>query len=323
MKDKFTKGKHKEENTMSYTNSKIIGIDHGFGFTKTKNSTFQSGVAKLSSEPPIKENIVYYNGKYYQVGVSPEGIVSDKTATEDYYILTLAAIAEELKQNHIISSEVTLAVGIPLTRYGAEKDAFKKYLSQNEKVTYLYEGKEYHINIDPDVFIYPQGYAAILPKLNAIKGSSFLVDIGTGTTEILPISGDKRIDLSKARSMQWGVSDAIAAVNEEISRQYGTTLLTDQILDVMLMRETTISPAIADIITGCIKGFCDDTLKLLRQNKVNYEITQTFFMGGGAGLLKKYGAGLNENSCIHFIDDIRVNAIGYEILAAASIKSGK
>ena len=79
----------------------IIGIDHGYGFTKTSNSIFASGVAKFKEQPPVTANIVQYNNMYYQIGVAPDGLTTDKTANEDYYILTLAAIAEELKRCNI------------------------------------------------------------------------------------------------------------------------------------------------------------------------------------------------------------------------------
>lgn len=198
----------------------IIGIDHGYGFTKTSNSIFASGVAKFKEQPPVTANIVHYGGMYYQVGVAPDGLTTDKTANEDYYILTLAAIAEELKRCNIVSAHIVLAVGIPLTRYGAEKEDLIHYLNKNETVSFGYEDKLYEIKIDPQIYVYPQGYAAIAPQLNTVKGTCFLADIGTGTTEILPISGDHKIDLKRAYTMQWGVANCISMINEEMSREY-------------------------------------------------------------------------------------------------------
>lgn len=42
--------------------------------------------------------------------------------------------------------------------------------------------------------------------------------------------------------------------------------------------------------------------------------TPITFVGGGAGLMKKY-AGLNQRN-ISYIEDVRANAVGYETMAA-------
>ena len=118
-------------------NDMIIGIDHGNGFIKTKNNIFAAGVAKFNTPTPINKDVVYYNGAYYQTGVAPEGLPSDKTSSEDYYIMTLAAVALEMRKYGIITSDVTLATGLPFTRYGAEKEEFIKYLGQNLSLIHI------------------------------------------------------------------------------------------------------------------------------------------------------------------------------------------
>ena len=298
----------------------VIGIDHGYGYIKTRNAVFSAGVAKLNTLPPIKENIVKYGDTYYQVGVTPDGIAGDKTVNEDYYILTLAAIAEEMKARNptACNANVKLAVGIPLMRYGAEKDDLVNYLRQNEHVLYTYEDKQYNVRINPDMYVYPQGFAAIAAKLNEVKGTSYLVDIGTATTEILPINSEHRIDLKRAYTSQWGTSDCIAMINEEVSREYRTELSTEQIIDIMLNRDVVIPAKIKELSVRKIKDFCAETYALLRQKKVNYDVTQTFIMGGGAGLLNRYAD--EQPEMVKYITDIKANVIGYELLAKASEK---
>lgn len=298
----------------------IIGIDHGNGFIKTKNNVFAAGVAKFNNQTPIMTDVVLYNCAYYQTGVAPEGLPTDKTASDDYYVLTLAAIAQEMRKYGIVSSDVTLATGLPFTRYGAEKEAFIKYLSQNRHVEFKYEDKQYSININQNIYVFPQGYAAIAPRLAHIKGSCFLIDIGTGTTEILPISGDGRIDLKRAYTLQWGINNCFTMINESISQEYQTELSQDQIIDIMLDRESVIASRIKELVITQIRRWCEETFKQLHSRKVNYDITQSFFMGGGAGLIKRYS--LVQPELITYIDDIRANAVGYEVLAKALEKKG-
>lgn len=73
------------------------------------------------------------------------------------------------------------------------------------------------------------------------------------------------------------------------------------------------------VITVCedaIRDWTEEAIKLLRQNKVNFELVQTFFVGGGAGVIKRFGgAMLGAEHNITFIEDICVNAKGYELLA--------
>ena len=75
-------------------NVKVIGIDHGFGNVKVASACFRSGVTLCEKEPTFKTNLLVYEGRYYLVGESHKEFTPDKMRDEDYYILTLAAIAE-------------------------------------------------------------------------------------------------------------------------------------------------------------------------------------------------------------------------------------
>ena len=80
----------------NYKGKEVVGVDHGFGNIKTRHTVFRSGVRAYDEEPALAEDALYFKGKYYVVGDEHKGFVNDKTVDEDYYIATLAAIAEEL-----------------------------------------------------------------------------------------------------------------------------------------------------------------------------------------------------------------------------------
>lgn len=302
----------------------IIGIDHGYGFIKTKHAVFAAGLAKFSDEPAFTKRLVEVDGSFYQVGCMPDGIAGDKTESEDYYIMTLAAIAEEMKAAGTTGAYVTLAIGVPLTRYGKERNALEAYLGKNSKVTFKYEGVEYKIFGIQHIYTYPQGYAAIASRLGTIHGACNLIDIGTGTTDISPILSDKTVDLSKARTLQLGISNCLSMVNEAVSREYQTEIPNDVIVDLMIGNDIVLPRPVISLIEDTISEWCEMLLKTLRQNKINYVFTQTFFAGGGALLISKYAKNLDkENSCITFITDIKANAIGYEMLAAVQVEKNK
>ena len=53
-------------------------------------------VSMYDKEPIFKDNLLVWNNKYYLIGAEHKEFSADKMLDEDYYILTLAAIAREL-----------------------------------------------------------------------------------------------------------------------------------------------------------------------------------------------------------------------------------
>ena len=103
-----------------------IGVDHGYAATKTAHCSFPSGLAEYEHEPYTQKNVLCYDGKYYVVGSGRQPLQKDKTEDENYYLLTLAAIAKEIAyRNAPTTTSVILAAGLPLTSFGREKKAFR------------------------------------------------------------------------------------------------------------------------------------------------------------------------------------------------------
>ena len=75
----------------------IVGIDHGYYAIKTKHVSFPSGIIQYDYEPYTMQNVLQYRGKYYVCGTGRQTLVKNKTSNDNYYLLTLAAIAEEIK----------------------------------------------------------------------------------------------------------------------------------------------------------------------------------------------------------------------------------
>ena len=72
----------------------VTGIDHGYGNMKTATRCFPSGVVRYEKEPIFQNNLLVYNGMYYQIGEEHKEFCAEKTQDDDYYVLTLAAIAK-------------------------------------------------------------------------------------------------------------------------------------------------------------------------------------------------------------------------------------
>ena len=83
--------------------------------------------------------------------------IPDKAMDEDYYLLTLMAVARELNVFSIQEADVHLAAGLPLTWIRNQREEFRSYLLQNPEVSYRFNNKDYHIRF-VGCSLYPQGY---------------------------------------------------------------------------------------------------------------------------------------------------------------------
>lgn len=171
----------------------IMGIDHGYYAIKTRHFSFPAGVTVYTHEPYTLKNTLQIGGKYYVCGTGRQPILRDKTINDNYYILTLAAIAMEVRfRNLPAECSVTLAAGLPLARYGRDKKPFTEYLFRNgQPVAFLFEGERYKVKIE-GVKLFPQGYSAIAlhPELVKDEPSVLLMDIGGWTVDLMRLDNN-------------------------------------------------------------------------------------------------------------------------------------
>ena len=138
----------------------IIGIDHGYYAIKTAHCSFAVGLTSYGEhEPYTRQGLLEFGGCFFVCGSGRQPIQRDKTMNDNYYLLTLAAVAKEIQQRSLPPEcSVRIAAGLPLTSFGRDKPRFKEYLLRsNQPVNYKFEGVEYSITVE-EVAIFPQGY---------------------------------------------------------------------------------------------------------------------------------------------------------------------
>jgi hypothetical protein len=86
----------------------------GYGNFKTARTCFPTSVTKSAKPPVISRNYLEYNGAYYTLGEGHKNFVAEMSMDEDNYVLTLAAIAKELRARGLYTARIHLAVGLPL-----------------------------------------------------------------------------------------------------------------------------------------------------------------------------------------------------------------
>ena len=121
-------------------------------------------VTAYDKEPTFKSDLLIYEGRYYIIGDEHKEFAADKMNDQDYYILTLAAIARELNIRGLTSADVFLAVGLPLTWVSEQKDSFKAYLLRSKEVSFSFRGKSYRVTF-AGAAVFPQGFSAVADRL--------------------------------------------------------------------------------------------------------------------------------------------------------------
>ena len=292
-----------------------IGVDHGYAAMKTPYFSFPSGLVAYEHEPYTQKAVLEYAGKYYVVGSGRQPLQKDKTRTEDYYLLTLAAIAKELEyRNAAHTCSVVLAAGLPLTSFGRDKARFRAYLLRDGKpALFRYEGREYAVTIS-DVKLFPQGYAAVLTQSGLLDEPSVIVaDIGGWTVDLMRL--DNRIpNATTCRSLELGMIRCIDEISEQVRRTLGISLTTAQIESALRGDASSLSDEVKAIIHTQADRYIQTLLSAITECGLDTRAMPTIFLGGGAALLKRRVSATNALCRPVILDDVSLNAKGYERL---------
>ena len=170
----------------------VIGVDHGWSMIKTASCVFATGVKEIPNEPPMRNDILEYEGRYYSIGERRLEVRSEKTENENFYLLTLAAMAKELKKRGKNEANVYLAAGLPISRFGDEKKSFINYLGKNKEVVFRFEDDVFRVRI-VHVAVFPQCYGAIVDRITEYNQRVVVVDAGSWTIDIMPIENKKPV----------------------------------------------------------------------------------------------------------------------------------
>ena len=298
------------------TNSRqIVGVDHGNMQIKTAHTFFTTGIAPVIDIPIVYENILDFNNKFYRIGGDRNNVQENKVCNENFYLLTLAAIArelsvrgaEELRKNHIV-----LAVGLPIGRYGAEKKAFRNYLLKNRMVRFRYEKKEYTIFIE-DVLVYPQCYGAIVDRLPQMSGQEIVVDIGSWTIDIMKVI-DRVPDQATIATDPNGIITCMRRIQEVCVAQTNEKIDEYMIREFITKGDVRLDQEFIDIMVKELTGYTKGIFRKLAERGINIKTTPITFVGGGAVLMKRY-AGIDQKN-VSYVENVKANAIGYETLAS-------
>lgn len=295
----------------------LIAIDHGNKQIKTINcEPFTSGLLESDTQP-FGKDVLMYKGKYYQTTDQRIPYRKDKTEDERFFILSLFAIAKEIEDQgfyHPGVMRVQLAVGLPPAYYGTHYQSFIRYFSDRGTVNFSYRGKTFAILID-NVGCYPQSYAAALTMFQALSAipKALVLDIGGMTADYLQIKYGEG-DLSVCDSLENGVILLYNRIESKV-RAEQDILLTEREIDAILLGTDVQVPfGVAEVVERLAQEFIGDLLSALRERQLELKSGPVIFVGGGSILLRKQIQKSGKVSNPLFVEDIRANARGYELL---------
>lgn len=295
----------------------IIGIDHGYYAMKTPHICFPTGLSAYEYEPYTMQNVLQYQGKYYVCGTGRQTLLKNKTANDTYYLLTMAAIAQELKYRKAAGrTGIVLAAGLPLASFGREKQPFREYLFRKDQpLRFRYEKESYEIRIE-DVKLFPQGYSALALHPDFITGepSVLLIDIGGWTVDLMRLDNGVP-NAATCRSLELGGIRCIDEIMEQVRRSTGLSVTGVQIERVLGGNSCTLAPAAKEIILRHGRLYTEQILSAIMEAGFDLKAIPSVFMGGGSAIIKRHVTPQDGLCRQIFLTDVHANASGYERIA--------
>jgi len=291
-----------------------IGIDHGYYAIKTRHHSFPAGVSVYNHEPYTLQNTLELGGRYFVCGTGRQPIQRDKTENDNYYLLTLAAIAKEIQQRGASTEcSVTIAAGLPLARYGRDKKPFREYLLRSSQaVSFKFEGTAYKITVE-DVKLFPQGYSAIAlhPELVQNEPSVLLMDIGGWTVDLMRL--DNRVpNAASCRSLELGMIRCLDEIREQVRRDTGLSVTDAQAERVLAGQPCSMDEAARGIIQAQGRLYTERLISAVMEAGFDLKALPVVILGGGASVVKRNISPKDGLCRAFYLPDDKVNAEGFE-----------
>lgn len=310
----------------------IIGVDTGNKAIKTPGvAPFSTGLVRHGeTEPAIKGDTLYWEGKYYSLTEQRTPYRQDKTQDDTYFILVLIAIAKSIMQKtpgcqHYAKS-IGLALGLP-PQHMKLKSKYYDYFSKGGRNIHFLFGRTSFDIVIKRVFVYPQGFSVTAePKIQELikrYPRSYVVDIGGYTTDIIRFVGKGTSyfpDLSFCESYDHGIIELLSKVESALRVQCGNNV-DDYMAENILMGNQLayLDPKFYAVAKEVAANYTTELLRSIgEQIKDDFKTSFFIFMGGGSNMMKSNIIDYigNERNTF-FVDDVSANAKGFELMARA------
>lgn len=300
----------------------IIAVDHGNSAIKTENFVFPSALSQHTVAPPMAKELLEYGGHYWSLSGDRIPYNRNKTTDEQFFILTLFAIAKELKQSNQLlpMNMVDLAIGLPPEHWAAQREVFARYFKRPDMTQCVYNNNPLSIGIS-HVFVYPQAYAAVIGNGKEVKQYPrvYIADLCGYTVDVLELRNGVPND-KVWRSLEMGIITMCNNIAAMVNTKHDMQIHEDHIMAVLNGQETGLGDEIVSLIKSEVKAHASLILDKLRELQIDMRANPVYFVGGGAILLEPF---IRENPKVlkpQFVLDVNANAKGFRKLAEAQLR---
>ena len=294
----------------------IIAIDHGYSNIKTANICFKAGVIAHEGKPAFTNDLLVYDGRCYTIGEGHKEYSPFKTNDQDYYLLTLAAIARELSLRGLGEAKVIIAAGLPLTWVKEQGEGFRAYLLQKPEVEFSFRGTAYHVEF-ADALIYPQGFAAVADHMKTFAGTNMLADIGNGTMNIMQLIDRKPIQ-STCITEFFGTHQCTLRIRETLLSRFGKSAGDELIDEFIRTGKADIDQRYQDAMRESAMEYVAGLFRRLREHGYDPDLMKLYVVGGGGCLIRYFAEADPARVIVN--NDINATAKGYEYLARLALR---
>lgn len=299
-----------------------IAVDHGNRNMKTSHYIFTSGLNILDKKPARGEQYLRYGGKYYTLSEQRIPYQRDKTLDYRFFILTLFAVAMELEGKEQIRSEdvvqIQLPVGLPPKHFSELYEKYETFFAAEGKVLdFDFNGRPYHICIQ-ETRAFVQDFAAMMTMGQEITEvpKAVGIDIGGFTTDYL-LMRRGRPDMGYCDSLEKGVITMYNQIISNVNSEYDMLLEDADVDSIIEGKSQYYDDSVVRMAEGMIQDFVTDLLNSIRERGIDTKSSYTVFIGGGAVLLKRFLEKSDRLGKYVFIEDLKANAKGYDLLYRA------
>lgn len=299
----------------------LIGIDNGNKFTKTYDELFleETSVKQIADDyTAFGKTIIKFEGNLYIIGEGRSAVKINKFKDQDTFLITIAAIANELYNKNIDESvDIILGVGLPLMSYGKYKSMMKKYFLKDD-IEVEYKNRKFNFNIT-QVYVYPQGIAAFMNVYNRYKDYEIcnILDLGGFTLDTAKTGKNGMPELSALKSYSTGIITLFEEIKQDLLKN--DISIVDAQIEKIIQNEDTfvIDNKCIDIINNKVELYVKELINKLKESGMELK-NPTVFIGGGFNLLESYIRKSDEFNYIEFLD-IYANAKGYYMLMTEQV----
>lgn len=306
----------------------IVSVDLGNKNVKTPELVFLSGLEAYDTNPMTifgGNDCIFYNGKYYTLGDHRIAYTREKYKDERFFILTLMAIAKEIKRRGLKGDnyEIELLLSLPPAHYATQHKKLEEYMKvKGEHVNFLFNDQPMSV-IFKSVTVFIQGHAALYTRPQLIKEHPLIMlhDIGGFTWDYLSVRKGKP-ESTIMDTLEHGIIPFYNKLNSYTTSEYNLHLMEDDIDD--LIKDRTLPPNMADIQARVLNTLDTTAMQYLKEgfvafaeNKIDLKMYTNIFVGGAATIFKPYILQLQKENMLgqaEFIEDVHANASGAQIL---------